>query len=235
MNYPQPGFESTVQTGPSDRSAFLNKTYNHLLGAILGFIAVEMVLFKTGIAEKVAMFALQGGSGSRWLLILGAFMVVSWLFSNLADRVDSRGAAYAGLAGYVVAEALLFAIPIYYAWVVMSPEIVKNAALFTLVGFGALSAIVYFTGKDFSFLRTGLMWGGFAALGLIVMGALTGFHLGTYFTVGMIAFAGAAILYSTSNVLHHYPDDRYVAAALSLFASVMLMFWYVLQLFMSRD
>jgi FtsH-binding integral membrane protein len=47
--------------------------------------------------------------------------------------------------------------------------------------------------------------------------------------------AGAAILYDTSNVLLRFPEDRYVAAALELFASVALMFWYVLRLFMSRD
>ena len=51
----------------------------------------------------------------------------------------------------------------------------------------------------------------------------------------MIGLAGAAILYDTSNVIHHYREDRYVAAALQLFASVALMFWYVLRLFMSRD
>ena len=52
----------------------------------------------------------------------------------------------------------------------------------------------------------------------------------------MVALAGGAILYDTSNVLHHYPEDRYVGAALQLFASVALMFWYVLRLFMSsRD
>jgi FtsH-binding integral membrane protein len=35
--------------------------------------------------------------------------------------------------------------------------------------------------------------------------------------------------------LHHYRTDQYVAAALALFASVALLFWYVLQLFMNRD
>jgi FtsH-binding integral membrane protein len=39
---------------------------------------------------------------------------------------------------------------------------------------------------------------------------------------------------NTSNVLHHYPEDRYVAAALELFASVALMLWYVLRLLMRR-
>jgi FtsH-binding integral membrane protein len=50
----------------------------------------------------------------------------------------------------------------------------------------------------------------------------------------MIALAGGSILYDTSNVLHHYPENKHVGAALELFASVALLFWYVLRLFMSR-
>jgi FtsH-binding integral membrane protein len=50
----------------------------------------------------------------------------------------------------------------------------------------------------------------------------------------MVALAGAAVLHDTSKVLHHFPEDRYVAAALELFASVALMFWYVLRLYLSR-
>ena len=79
------------------------------------------------------------------------------------------------------------------------------------------------------------MWGGVLALVAILGGIFFGFELGTWFSVAMIGFAGGAILYDTSNVLHHYPEDRYVGAALRLFASVAMMFWYVLRLFMSRD
>jgi len=93
--------------------------------------------------------------------------------------------------------------------------------------------VAFVTRKDFSFLRGLLIWGGLVALLAIVGGVLFGFALGTWFSVVMIGFAGAAILYDTSNVLHHFPEDRYVGAALQLFASVALMFWYVLQLFMS--
>ena len=93
---------------------------------------------------------------------------------------------------------------------------------------------LFHKGKDFSFLRGILMWGGIVALVLIVAGVLFGFNLGTFFSIAMVAFAGAAILYDTSNVLHHYPEDRYVGAALQLFASVALMLWYVLRIFMSR-
>ena len=92
------------------------------------------------------------------------------------------------------------------------------------------------TKRDFSFLRSLLFWGGICALVMIVAGVVFGFQLGTFFSVGMVAFAGGAILYDTSNVLHHFPEDRYVGAALQLFASVALLFWYVLTLFLrARD
>lgn len=229
MSYQDTRQQSAVQTTSHHRAAFLAKTYNHLLGAIIAFIGVEVVLFKTGIAETVTKFAMN----TSWLLILGAFMLASWLFNSMAASRGSTTKQYAGLAGFVVAEALLFSIPLYYAWVMMSPDVVKNAALFSLAGFGALTAIVYYTGKDFTFMRSFLMWGGFVALGLIVLGALAGFHLGTFFTVAMIGYSGAAILYTTSSVMQDYPDGFHVAAALALFSSVMLLFWYVLQLLMS--
>ncbi len=70
----------------------------------------------------------------------------------------------------------------------------------------------------------------------IVAGVVFGFELGTWFSLAMVGLAGAAILYDTSNVLHHFPEDRYVAATHELIASVALMFWYVLRLFIaSRD
>ena len=65
-------------------------------------------------------------------------------------------------------------------------------------------------------------------------GVLFGFQLGTFFSVAMIALAGGSILYDTSNVMLRYPQDRHVAASLELFASVALMFWYVLRLLSSR-
>ena len=56
------------------------------------------------------------------------------------------------------------------------------------------------------------------------------YHLGIWFSVDMIAIAGASILYDTSQILHHYSSDQYVGAALELFASIALLFWYILRL-----
>jgi hypothetical protein len=74
-----------------------------------------------------------------------------------------------------------------------------------------------------------------AALALIVISVLFGMNLGVWFVWAMIVLASGYILYDTSNVLHRYRTDQHVAAALALFASVALLFWYVIQIFMSRD
>ena len=115
------------------------------------------------------------------------------------------------------------------------PGVIDSAAGVTLLGSAGLIAVAMITRKDFSFLRGLLMWGFILALVAIVGGLIFGYNLGTWFSVAMIGFAGAAVLYDTSNILHHYPQDRYVAASMQLFASIAMMFWYILRLFMSRD
>ncbi|HJX28783.1 MAG TPA: Bax inhibitor-1 family protein [Thermoanaerobaculia bacterium] len=212
------------------RAQFITRTYVHLLGAIVGFTLLEVYLFQSGLAASIAETLM----GTSWLLVLGGFMIVGWLSSRVAATVDSLPAQYAALAAYVVAEAIIF-VPLLYVAQSVAPGVIQSAAAVTLIGFAGLTAVVMITKRDFSFMRSFLLWGGVVALVLVVAGSLFGFQLGTYFSVAMIAFAGVAILYDTSNVLHHYPENRAVAAALQLFASVALMFWYVLRLFLSRD
>jgi uncharacterized protein len=211
------------------RGKFVSRAYNHLFGAVTAFILLEVLLFKTGLAEPIAATLLS----TSWLLVLGGFVVVSWLARSVAQRAASPAAQYAALAGYVVAEALIF-VPLLYLADKFCPGAISSAAVVTFLAFVGLSLVAFLTRKDFSFLRGILCWGGITALLLIVGGVIFGFQLGTYFSVAMVGLAGAAILYDTSNILLHYPEDRYVAAALELFASVALMFWYVLRLFMSR-
>jgi len=213
------------------RAAFITRTYNHLMGSILLFTLLEFYLFSSGIAEKIASVML----GGSWLMVLGAFMVVSWLASRVAASSESLPAQYGALGGFIVAEAIIF-VPLLYIANSIAPGVITSAALVTLAGFGGLTAVAFSTRKDFSFLGGLLRWGFIVALVAIVGGIFFGFELGTWFSVAMVGLAGAAILYDTSNVLHHFPEDRYVAAALQLFASVALMFWYVLRIFISaRD
>jgi hypothetical protein len=162
-------------------------------------------------------------------------MFVSYVADRWASSATSVGMQYAGLGLYVVAEAVIF-VPILYIAKAMDPTmgLIGSAAITTLALFGGLTAVVFITRKDFSFLRGILMFGGFAAIGLIVVAVLFQFTLGPIFIYAMIALACGYILYYTSNVLHHYRIGQHVAAALALFAAVALLFWYILQLFMSR-
>ena len=81
-------------------------------------------------------------------------------------------------------------------------------------------------------IRIAWLIGFFVALGFIAASLIFGFSLGNLFAFLMVAFAGGAILYDTSNILHKYRTDQHVAASLSLFASVALLFWYILRIFM---
>ena len=67
---------------------------------------------------------------------------------------------------------------------------------------------------------------------MIVASIFIGFSLGLWFSVAMVVLAAGYILYNTSNIIHHYHTGQYVAASLALFASVALLFWYVVQIFM---
>ncbi len=212
------------------RATFIVRTYNHLFGAILLFTGLEIFYFTSGLAETMARAML----GVSWLFVLGGFVVVSWLASRVAATSTSVGAQYAALLGFVVAESIIF-VPLLFIANAQAPGAIESAAVVTLVGFAGLTGIAFWTRKDFSFLGGILRWSMIVALVAIVAGAIFGFQLGTWFSVAMVGVAGAAILYDTSNVIRNFPMDRHVGAALQLFASVALMFWYVLRIFMSRD
>ncbi len=215
----------------NERASFIMLTYLHLLGAVVAFIGIEAVLLSLPIAERMTM-AMTGGY--MWLLVLGGFMGVSYIANQWAVSTTSLATQYMGLGLYVVAEAFLFLPLLYIASRFGGDGVIPSAGIATIGIFAALTVFVFFTRKNFSFLGPFLGVAGMVALGVIVCSVLFGFNLGVLFTVLMIGFACAYILYSTSNILHVYHIGQHVAASLALFASVALLFWYILQLFMSR-
>jgi FtsH-binding integral membrane protein len=214
----------------SARAAFIRRTYTHLALAVLAFIVVEYLLLQMPFAGAMAQ-AMVGGFS--WLIVLAAFMGVSWLAHRWAESDTSIQKQYLGLGLYVVAQAVIFLPLLYVAAYYSSADVIPIAGFMTSFLFAGLTATVFITRKDFSWMRSILTIGGFVALGLIATSIIFGFSLGIIFSGVMILFASVAILYDTSNILHHYRTDQHVAASLSLFASVALLFWYILQFFMS--
>ncbi len=225
------GFAIDAQA--EERSAFIRRTYLHLAGAIAAFALIEVFIFNA-FWNDLDRLVVSMLTGYNWLFVLGAFLGVSFLANAWATSATSTGTQYAGLSLYVIAEAILF-VPLLYIANRFAPGAIQSAAILTGIIFGGLTLAVFTTKADFSWLRMYLWLGGLGALGFIVCAILfqADGMLGTLFSTAMIVLAAGFILYDTSNVLHRYRTSQHVAAALALFASVALLFWYVLQLVMS--
>src|SRR5690606_31390657 len=137
---------------------------------------------------------------------------------------------------YILAQAIIF-VPLLYIAIFYtgSLALLTQAVVITGSLFLGLTFIVFSTKADFSFLRSILAIGFFVAMGTIVAGMIFGFDLGLWFSVGMIVLASGSILYDTYQIKNHFGNCQYIVVALSLFASHMLLFLYVLRLLMSRN
>lgn len=214
-----------------EQATFYRKTYSHVAIALLAFIVVEAILINI-VPESLIISMVS--SPFVWLLILGGFWLGSMLASKWTQAQD-RSTQYRGLGIYVLLEAIIF-LPMIYIAMDLSEglAIISQAGIITLSLFAGLTAVVFLTRVDFSFLRSVLVIGGFVALGLIVAGAIFSFDLGLWFSLAMVALAAGGILYETYNIKNVYSTDQYVGAALQLFSSVMLLFWYILRILLSK-
>ena len=131
MSYGHPSSYTSTPVemlGVDARATFITRTYNHLLAAILGFVLVEVFFFTTGLAEVMARAML----GVNWLLVLGGFVLVSWLATRAAETSASLGTQYMALAGFVVAQAVIFVPMLYIAQMYAGGGVIESAALVTL-------------------------------------------------------------------------------------------------------
>ena len=213
------------------RGQFIRKTYGHVAGALVAFVAIEGLLLSTSFAVDLAT-AMIG----NWWAVLLLFFGATWLSEKLANSSTSLGNQYLGLGLYVLAEAVIF-VPLLlmaqgYA---NSGSLLLQAFTVTTGLFAGLSLVVLTTKKDFNFLGNILAIGGMIAVGTIVAGMIFGFDLGLFFSAFMVVLVSGTILYQTSNMLYRYHTSQYVAASLGLFASFMTLLWYIIQIFLSRD
>lgn len=229
--YPS-SFLTAAQAKPELRASFIRKTYTHLALAIAAFIGMEFFLLNNEFTKSLIP-KMVGGKYS-WLIVIGAFIGVSMLANGFAAARGNPTLQYLGLGLFVLAEAIVFMPLLYIAMAVTgSADIISTAGIITMLLVAGLTATVFITRADFSFMKNVLTIAFFVALGLIAGGILFGFSLGLWFSVAMVALAAGSILYQTSNILHHYSTEDHVAASLSLFASVAMLFWYVLRILLA--
>jgi FtsH-binding integral membrane protein len=233
-------FGMTVADAPVDaRRTFIRKTYTHLAAAVYAFVAISWLFYEIGLGNW--MWGVMGQGQWTWLIILGGFVAVSWIADSWARSSTSLAMQYAGLFLYVAAESVIFAPLLAFAagqtitfQGLGTMQIIPAAAGTTLLLFGVMTAVAFLTKQDFSFLGSLLRIAMISAVILIVFSLFTNFNIGIWFAWLMVVAACGYILYYTSNVIHHYRTDQYVAASLALFASVALLLWYVIQIFLSK-
>lgn len=224
-------------SGTSERALFIQRTYIHLAFALLALVGLEYVMLRVIDPEPIVRMLFGRGSMGLLVVVL-AFMGVSYLAQTWARSNTSRAVQYMGLGLYVVAQAIillpiLFVADRYFPAKEGQISIIWQAAIMTLCVFAGLTIAAFTTKKDFSFLGPIISIGSMLALGLIIASLLAGFSLGLFFSFAMVALLAACILWETSQLMYHYNTEQYVAAALGLFASVATLFFYILRILMA--
>lgn len=216
------------------RVEFIRKTYAHVAYAVLAFVGFEYLLLHSEIGLRIGM-----GIVDNMLLLLLVFFGGTWMANKWAAEPGNKQKQYLGLFIYSLIYAILF-LPLFLVLFTKFPDfeatsILMQSSIMSAGLFTGLSAVALFSKKDFSFLRSVVTIGASIAFAAIIAGWLFGFHLGLWFSVGMVVLASASILYQTTQIIHEYHTSQYVLAALGLFASLMTLFFYILRIFMSRD
>ncbi len=224
--------QSAADAPVNERVAFIRRTYLHLCGAVLLFAGMTALLLQAGAG--IAMFKMMSSIGTAaWIGMMVVFIGGSIGAQYMARSDSSPAIQYLGLGLFVGLYTIMF-LPILTLCTTIPQfkHIPQQAGLMTLIVFGGLSAVVFVSKRDFSFLGYALPVLALIALGLIITSVVFGFSLGIWFSVGMIALMCGYVLYDTSNVLHHYDTRSHVAASLALFSTLATLFYYIVRLMM---
>ncbi len=212
------------------RAGFIRRTYAHVAMAVAATAAFVALLIAVGAGPVLLSFI--GGGMVNILIFMGLFIGAGILADRWARSETSTTMHYFALFGYAFVEAVVVTPAIFIA-AAYKPAAIWDALLITSAMVAGLSWIAFTTKKDFSFMGPFLGMGMIIAFGVIIAGVIFGFNIGLFGTGAIILLAAGCVLYNTSNIIHHYKEHQHVAGALSLFASIALLFRFVLQFVMS--
>ncbi len=214
------GAETAARAGLDERMGFVRKVYALFFAATLFAIG--------GVAVGVSY---------RPLLVFAFEHPYVMFFAMLGGVMSAQavrhvpGVNLAALFGFTALTGVVIS-PLIAVYTRLNPASILQAGVLTVAIFGGLTAYVFVSKKDFSFMR------GMVVTGLIVVFAAS---LLNFFIVGSSAFAFAIscaalllfsgfVLYDTSNIIRRYPTNEYVAGALDLYLDAFNLFLALLRL-----
>jgi len=210
--------------GRKMRAAFTIRAYAILFSALLAFMLVQAVFLQMNWGSILAGYAEQ----FPWFVTLGAFIAGGWLAVKAARHATSFGAQFAALVLFVLVEAILFA-PLMHWAVAGAPGIGLSATVAGVIAALGVVLIAFTQREEFKFGKAVLLWVAVAAVAVGLGGLLQGFDVTALEATGLIAIIALIMLHTNISVLQEYSRDRYIAAALELFACIPLFPVLILQ------
>lgn len=212
------------QVSVEERVAFIRKVYALFFAGIL-FAVVGVWL---GFAFPPLMIA---AAQHPWIMLI---VMIGAVMGTQAVR-HTPGVNLVALFGFTTLTGVIIS-PLLYIISRSNPNSIFQAGVLTVGIFGGLTAYVFISNKDFSFLR------GMVTVGLIIviLGGLLNVlfvgSLGLGFALAcatLLLFAGF-VLYDTSNIIRRYPTNEYVSGALALYLDALNIFLALLRILNRR-
>ena len=212
--------QTAAQASVAERLSFIRKVYALFFAATLFGIGGVLIGF---VFPPLMIAAAQ----HPWIALL--FMLGGVMGAQAVRHVP--GVNLFALFGFTTLTGIIIS-PVLWLISLDNPASILQAGVLTVGIFGGLTAYVFISKRDFSFLR------GMVVTGLIVIilaGLLNVLIVGS----SALGFAVAAatlllftgfVLYDTSNIIRHYPTNEYVAGALSLYLDVFNIFLALLRI-----
>ena len=214
------GMETAARAGVGERIAFVRKVYALFFAATLFAIAGVGL----GFTFPALMMAVVAHPWLSFFVLIGGVMGAQAV--RLVPGVNLLALfAFTTLTGLIISPAIA-------VYTRLNPASILQAGLLTVGIFGGLTAYVFASKRDFSFMR-----------GMVVTGLIVVFLAGVLnlFIVGSSAFAfgiscaalllfSGFVLYDTSNIIRRYPTNEYVAGALDLYLDAFNIFLALLRI-----
>ena len=216
--------QTAAQASVAERMGFIRKVYALFFlgtlfaigGVALGFSIPGLMRF--AFEHPIIMFLLLIGG------VMGAQAVRHVPVVNLV-----------ALFGFTTLTGVLIS-PLMAYVAATNPASLVQAGVLTVGIFGGLTAYVFISKRDFSFMR-GLLFTGLIVV--ILAGLLNIFLVGSSafgFAIAaatLLLFSGY-VLYDTSNIIRRYPTNEYVAGALSLYLDAFNIFLALIRILNGR-
>ena len=218
------GAETAAQASVEERMGFIRKVYALFFAATL--FAIGGVLLGLSF-PPLLQFAFE----HPWIMFIA--MIGGVMGAQAVRHV--RGLNLVALFGFTTLTGVVIS-PLIAVILQINPGSILAAGLLTVGIFGGLTAYVFISKKDFSFMRGMLMTG----LIVVILAGVVNIFLGASalgFAVAaatLLLFSGF-VLYDTSNIIRRYPVNEYISGALDLYLDAFNIFLALLRLLNSRD